>query len=409
MRQENNIYQNKKSNIYININDNKENISNDRNIKIINNSENSIENKSDEYNNINKINYSDKNIIDVNNNKENINNDFNIPKILQYNNENENNEESEDNSDDENVLETEAAILLNKQYEHIKKLKEELNQKNNEIKNLNVVIEDMNFKLQESSDNTQIINDLRKELDILNSERDKLQIELNSKDQLIYELKTDLNSLSKKFNDLNQNLNSFSDIETNEKINNLISQNKKYLREIKSNEEKILSYEREINKLNKNLKSEMRQKQKLELLFSDKKSEENSWINQVNQDINLICQWVNNYLGAYFDKNIEIPDIPCISAPISSEGVTTYEKFNFEKLRKEIFGARKKIWERHVGYGDIIENLKKEQIDFIDKINKLNKDISRINNENILLKEELNKRNINLDILQNQLNNYNFD
>ena len=94
---------------------------------------------------------------------------------------------------------------------------------------------------------------------------------------------------------------------------------------------------------------------------------------------------------------------------ISSEGVLAYEKFNFEKLRKEIYESRKKIWERQIGMEETIENLKKEQIDFIDKINKLNKDISRINNENISLKEELNKRNINLDILQNQLNKYNFE
>ena len=318
-------------------------------------------------------------------------------------------EESEENSDDETDLEREAAILLNKQYEHIKKLKEELNKKNNEIINLNTVIEDLNLKFQEKEENSQIINELKNEIDILNTEKNNLYMELNSKDQLIYELKTDLNTLSQKFNDLNQNLNSFSDIESNEKINNLISQNKKLSREIKSNEEKILSYEKEFNKLNKSLKNEMRQKQKLELLYTEKISEEKSWISQVNQDINLICQWVNNYLGAYFDKNIEIPDIPHISTPISSEGVLTYGKFNFEKLRKEIFDSRKKIWERQVGYDENVENLKKEQIDFIDKINKLNKDIARINNENILIREELNKRNINLDILQNQLNKYNFE
>ena len=153
----------------------------------------------------------------------------------------------------------------------------------------------------------------------------------------------------------------------------------------------------------------MRQKQKLELLYKENTKEDNIWISQVNQDINLICQWVNNYLGAYFDKNIEIPDIPNITSPISSEGILTYNKFNFEKLRKEIYESRKKIWERQIGMDETIENLKKEQIDFIDKINKLNKDIARLNNENILLKEELNKRNINLDILQNQLNKYNFE
>ena len=380
------------------------NINNDSKIKIINNSEFSNENNNDEISNINKMNYSYKNKFEDNKN-------VNIPTLLKNNLDINHLEESEENSDDENDLEREAAILLNKQYEHIKKLKEELNMKNNEIMDLNNIIEKLNYQLQEGSDNNKIIRDLKNEVAILNSEKNNFKLELSTKEKLIYELKTDLNTLSKKFNNLNQNLNSFSDIETNEKINNLISQNKKYLKEIKLNEEKILSYESEINKLNKSLKNEMRQKQKMEILFTEKAKEENNWISQVNQDINLICQWINNYLGAYFDKNIEIPDIPRITTRISSEGVLTYEKFNFEKLRKEIFDARKKIWERQVGYEETVENLKKEQIDFIDKINKLNKDIAKINNENISLKEELNKRNINLDELQsnNEINQYNFE
>ena len=387
---QNNFNKDGKSNIAIN---------NDRNIKIINNPENSEESKNDSFNNIqNKF---------MDNNE--INNNIKISNLENNNSDNNNLEESENNTDDENDLEREAAILLNKQYEHIKKLKEELNIKNNEIINLNKVIDEMNLKSGENTEYPQIINDLKNELDILNSENNSLRIELDTKDQLIYELKSDLNTLSKKFNELNQNLNSFSALENDEKINNLISQNKKYSRELKSKEEKILSYEKELNKLNKNLKNEMRQKQKLELLYKENTKEQNIWVSQVNQDINLICQWVNNYLGAYFDKNIEIPDIPNISSPISSEGILTYGKFNFEKLRKEIFDSRKKIWERQIGLEELIENLKKEQIDFIDKINKLNKDIARLNNENILLKEELNKRNINLDILQNQLNKYNFE
>ena len=387
---QNNFNKNGKSNIAIN---------NDRNIKIINNPENSEESKNDSFNNIqNKF---------MDNNE--INNNIKISNLENNNSDNNNLEESENNTDDENDLEREAAILLNKQYEHIKKLKEELNMKNSEIINLNTVINEMNLKLGENAEYSQIINDLKNEIDILNSENNSLRIELDTKDQLIYELKSDLNTLSKKFNELNQNLNSFSALENDEKINNLISQNKKYSRELKSKEEKISSYEKELNKLNKNLKNEIRQKQKLELLYKENTKEQNIWVSQVNQDINLICQWVNNYLGAYFDKNIEIPDIPNISSPISSEGILTYGKFNFEKLRKEIFDSRKKIWERQIGLEELIENLKKEQIDFIDKINKLNKDIARLNNENILLKEELNKRNINLDILQNQLNKYNFE
>ena len=264
----------------------------------------------------------------------------------------------------------------------------------------------MNSKIQENGENLEICKKLKAQIDILDNEKNDLNIELNTKDQLIYELRSDLNTLSKKFNDLNNNFNSFPEFGNREKINQLMVLNKKYSKDLKMKEEKIILYEKEINKLNQNLKNEMRLKQKFEILYNDKIKEENIWISQVNKDIGLLCQWVNNYMGVYFDKNIEIPDVPSVSAPISSENILVYNKFDFEKLRKEIFEARKRVWDKQVGYEENIEKLKKEQIDFIDKINKLNREITGLNKENLTLKEELNKRNINLDILQNQLNKY---
>ena len=383
-------------------NNNNNNINNNKNIQIINNSDNYEE----ENINSSKNNINNNQKINIDSNNETISKNENDKENDNDNDNESNNEENEDNSE-ETDLEKEAALLLNKQYEQINKLKEELTKKNREINDLNQIINNMNFKFAENNENLQICNDLKSQIDLLNNEKRELNIELNNKEQLIYELKSDLNTLSKKFNDLNKNLNSLSNEDNNGKINQLVLLNKKNLKEIKSNEEKINIYEKEINKLNQTLKNEMRLKQKFEMLYNEKTKEEKKWISQVNQDIGLLCQWVNNYMGVYFDKNIEIPDVPSISSPVSSENVLVYNKFEFEKLRKEIYEARKRVWEKQIGYETNIENLKKEQIDFIDKINKLNRDITGLNNENLSLKEELNKRNINLDILQSQLNKYN--
>ena len=383
-------------------NNNNNNINNNKNIQIINNSDNYEE----ENINSSKNNINNNQKINIDSNNETISKNENDKENDNDNDNESNNEENEDNSE-ETDLEKEAALLLNKQYEQIKKLKEELTKKNREINDLNQIINNMNFKFAENNENLQICNDLKSQIDLLNNEKRELNIELNNKEQLIYELKSDLNTLSKKFNDLNKNLNSLSNEDNNGKINQLVLLNKKNLKEIKSNEEKINIYEKEINKLNQTLKNEMRLKQKFEMLYNEKAKEEKKWISQVNQDIGLLCQWVNNYMGVYFDKNIEIPDVPSISSPVSSENVLVYNKFEFEKLRKEIYEARKRVWEKQIGYETNIENFKKEQIDFIDKINKLNRDITGLNNENLSLKEELNKRNINLDILQSQLNKYN--
>ena len=364
-------------------------IKNNNNIKIINNSENLEESNNNLNQNISKTNQ-------ISNDETYSNNE---------NNNESNTEDNEDNSEGTD-LEREAAILLNKQYDQIKKLKEELFQKNNEINKLNQIIDQMNSKLTANNENINLFNDLNNQIEILTNENRDLRNELNNKDQLIYELKADLNSLSQKFNDLNNNLNSLSQADNNEKMNQLLALNKKYLKEIKANEEKINIYRNEISKLNQNLKNEMRLKQKFEILYNEKIKEEKQWISQVNQDIDLICQWINNYIGVYFDKNIEIPDVPSVSSPISSENILIYNKFDFEKLRREIFETRKKVWDKQMVYETNIENLRKEQIDFIDKINKLNRDIVELNNDNFSLKEELNKRNINLDILQSQMNKY---
>ena len=394
--------ENQENNIPNKIIYNNNNINNNKNIQIINNSDNYEE----ENINSSKNNINNNQKINIDSNNETISKNENDKENDNDNDNESNNEENEDNSE-ETDLEKEAALLLNKQYEQIKKLKEELTKKNREINDLNQIINNMNFKFAENNENLQICNDLKSQIDLLNNEKRELNIELNNKEQLIYELKSDLNTLSKKFNDLNKNLNSLSNEDNNGKINQLVLLNKKNLKEIKSNEEKINIYEKEINKLNQTLKNEMRLKQKFEMLYNEKAKEEKKWISQVNQDIGLLCQWVNNYMGVYFDKNIEIPDVPSISSPVSSENVLVYNKFEFEKLRKEIYEARKRVWEKQIGYETNIENLKKEQIDFIDKINKLNRDITGLNNENLSLKEELNKRNINLDILQSQLNKYN--
>ncbi len=398
------INENQENNIpnKIKYNNNNNNINNNKNIQIINNSDNYEE----ENINSSKNNINNNQKINIDSNNETISKNENDKENDNDNDNESNNEENEDNSE-ETDLEKEAALLLNKQYEQIKKLKEELTKKNREINDLNQIINNMNFKFAENNENLQICNDLKSQIDLLNNEKRELNIELNNKEQLIYELKSDLNTLSKKFNDLNKNLNYLSNEDNNGKINQLVLLNKKNLKEIKSNEEKINIYEKEINKLNQTLKNEMRLKQKFEMLYNEKAKEEKKWISQVNQDIGLLCQWVNNYMGVYFDKNIEIPDVPSISSPVSSENVLVYNKFEFEKLRKEIYEARKRVWEKQIGYETNIENLKKEQIDFIDKINKLNRDITGLNNENLSLKEELNKRNINLDILQSQLNKYN--
>ena len=140
-----------------NKNPNHKRINNNKNIQIIGNSRSSEEEK--DYNS-----YSNTRIININqsSNETCTNNDET------ENRDESNNEENEENSE-ETELEREAAILLNKQYEQIKKFKEELSIKNNEINNLNQIIGQMNCKLQEiqvnnENDNNQLFNSLKNQI-----------------------------------------------------------------------------------------------------------------------------------------------------------------------------------------------------------------------------------------------------
>ena len=184
----------------------------------------------------------------------------------------------------------------------------------------------------------------------------------------------------------------------------LINKAKQCSKEKKMSDSKISLYEKEINKLNKTLKKEMQLRQKFEILYNNKIKDEKMWLVQVNKDINLICQWIENYVGVYFDKSIKIPSIPCFTPPLSQENLNLFKKFNLDKLRQEIFDVREKIFDKQMNYENEIEKFKKEVIDLIDNNTKLNKNTNVLSNEVLSLKEEINKKNIDLDTMKNKVN-----
>lgn len=302
--------------------------------------------------------------------------------------------------------EKEAIELLKLQHEQIKKYKKELILKDEKINKLNQEISFLNNKIKTNNENS-IIN-LKNELELNNKEKNELIIELENKEKLIYELQRAVESLTKKFNDINDDLNSVVRSNNSEKMSLLINKAKQSNKEKQMYENKINLYEKEINKLNKNLKKEIQLRQKIEIIYNDKIKDEKNWINLINKDINLIIQWIENYVGVYFDKSITIPPIPCFTPPMTQENNKNfYEGVNFNKLRQEIFDVRLKISDKQFMYESDIEKYKKEQIDLIDNINRLNKDINGLNNEVLGLREEVNKKNIELDMIKNQRNRFN--
>ena len=340
-------------------------------------------------------------------------NNSNKNNFSQEENENIINSNTNINDTEESIDETEkeAIELLKTQHEQIKKYKKELLSKDKIINNLNQQIASLNLKLKDNNDNyisnnnSLVINNnnLKQQINLLTEENKEIQFELQNKEKLIFELQKAVESLTKKFNEINNDLNSVVQSNNSEKMGQLINTAKQCSKEKKISDSKISLYEKEINKLNKALKKEMQLRQKYEMIYNDKIKDEKIWLGQVNKDINLICQWIENYLGVYFDKSIKIPSIPCFTPPLSQENLNLFNKFNFSKLRQEIFDVREKILDKQIDYENEIEKYKKEVIDLIDNINKLNKDINVLNNEVLSLKEEINKKNIDFDMMKNQV------
>ena len=303
--------------------------------------------------------------------------------------------------------EREAVEFIQLQHQKIKKLKKELEEKNEIINEYKEKFNKLNYRNKDEKENVLLTKNLRHQIEILTKEKEELKLELYSKEKIIKELKSDLNELSKKFNKYNNNVLSQSE-EKSSKVNQLMQLVKEYSTQMKYSEDKIKTYQKEINKINQNLTKEMKENQKLKILYDNKINEDKNWITQINQDIQLLCDWINNYLGIFFQENFEIQEVPTFTQYINSENLSNYNKINLNLLRQTITEVRNKIYDKQNKYENTIKNDKKEQIELLYKIENQNKNISILNNDIISLKEELAQKKFELDELNNKFNNLMF-
>ncbi len=347
---------------------------------------NELQNKSTNENDIYlQNNYEEKKIDSEENNNNNVS----------YNDENESMEED---------TEREAVEFIQLQHQKIKKLKKELSEKNEIINNYKEKFNKINYRKKDEKENYILTKNLRQQIEILNKEKEELKLELYSKEKTIKELKSDLNDLTKKFNKYNINIHSEKN-ENSEKIEQMIQIIKEYSMQLKNKDEKNKIYQNEINKLNQSLTSEIKEKQRIKILYENKINEDEIWIEQINEDIKQISNWIFNYLGVFFDEKIEIQEIPKFTPYINSENINNYNKINLNLLRQTIIEARNKIYDKQNKYENTIKLDKKEQIELLYKIESQNKNITILNNDIISLKEELAKKKFEIEEMNNKFNN----
>jgi hypothetical protein len=237
------------------------------------------------------------------------NNSFNENDIYQSNFEeqkinSENNLSYEEMENLDEDTEREAVEFIQLQHQKIKKLQKELEEKNEIINDYKKKFSRLNFGNKDEKENLLLNKNLRQQIEIINKEKEELKLELYSKEKTIKELKSDLNDLTKKFNKYNINIHSEKN-ENSEKIEQMIQIIKEYSMQLKNKDEKNKIYQNEINKLNQSLTSEIKEKQRIKIVYENKINEDEIWIEQINEDIKQISNWIFNYLGVFLTKKLK--------------------------------------------------------------------------------------------------------
>ena len=291
--------------------------------------------------------------------------------IINTSSNNNTTEEGHLKNDEENAgsnTEEEAMQLLKQQHNHIKILKEKVAQQKIQIKNYRKKLALISKKDNILLDNTILCDNLKEQNKIIKNENEELKLKVYSQDKLIGELKSEIENLVLKYNNISKNIDVESD--KSNKINQLVEIIKGYATEIKKSNDKIEIFKGEVFNLNENLSKQMRVNQELELKLKDKN--DNKWevVNKTKQDIILLSQWIENYLGLYFDKNVTIPDLPRFNNLLSYDN--DYKGCMYDLLCDTIENTRKKVYKTQLNYEEQITALKKGQLDLIDKFNKIN-------------------------------------
>jgi chromosome segregation ATPase len=149
----------------------------------------------------------------------------------------------------------------------------------------------------------------------------------------------------------------------------------------------------EINKLNCGLDGLMKTVKAFELKNFELDNENRELVNHLNTDIVSLIQWIETYLGNFYDNNFNIPDI---SSTISK---SLRAKLKFDNLKEAVINTRRRVNEE---FHKILTNLgeyKRSNSEFNHKLEVLN-------SENHNLKLQLAEKDEDVKALRQESENY---
>ena len=249
---------------------------------------------------------------------------------------------------------------------------------NDELKEQLTILNDLNTKFDETSN---IIQNLQSELEDEKRQNKELSSENNVIIKITQGLREKLDTLNERYSGENQLdrlhvviKNKNNDIQ---KIKNSIDDNKKYVQTIEFK--------------NKQLENEIK-----ELIFG------------LNLEVSNLNQWVENYLGVYYDnKEIEIPELPCTVTK------STKHKIKLDSLKDSIYNAHLKMITEIEKTKEFLNKFSKEssknfQIEdnYSNEITELKKEILNKDNDIYILTNKISLQNKEISQLKEENDNH---
>lgn len=180
------------------------------------------------------------------------------------------------------------------------------------------------------------INDLENQINLLKDENQRLKYLVSEKERII-------NTLIKSQESVNYN---------NQEINTLLfdknkrMDNQKGRKEIENNNNQTkvnfdrnlaIQYEKEISKLIELLKEENKNKEKFEILYNKVIVDNANLIDNINQEIDSLCNWIENYSDdSLYNLNKDTKNILNENFAVKDRDNILFKKINLNKLRNSI-------------------------------------------------------------------------
>ena len=269
---------------------------------------------------------------------------------------------------------------------------EKTNYLTEQIKNFNVI--EMNYKNQIDNQN-RMIEELEKENQELKNQIKEIDLQLKNNKKEDLKNKNNNNKINN-IPKLNFNENENNNFESNNQIRDLINLIKEYSKEISK-----LKQENFDLKSNKNNFSNFNNQNDMNL-NSNNDSIIMSISNYVNNEINLINQWIDTYIGDYYDKNY-----PILS--LFSEEINEFNEKNilfsqlkhclqFDLLKNTLEKSRNKINNylnqnetNVIEYKILLKQTESRNIELKNELNNLKLELMNINKNRFINEEQINQ------------------